>query len=342
MSFPPVLRRQTAPVPALRRARREPGREVTQLDECVAHGIRKGPFQPLAERLPIRLALQYKSVHPAVAAFEHLDQQVFHLLPAVIAPQKQFLNSLAESRAGLVDLFSELRGLRGDRVPRAARRCRCRRPGRRAAAAARPARGRRNQSSRCEAERAGRAASSRAPASATGRDGQSGIVRVSCLSQLIENPIAHLGGGGVGEGNGDDLAGLIHLAQQAEKAFGKQVVLPEPAGACTRIDLAGVKSALALDLIGRLGFAGVYSSPSSSLPRIVLVIRVAPALLNAAEGLQAAAFAGLGGIARVYLGLSSNKIFGQLLDAIPPFEKLLGGELVLHQWASCLEACRRA
>ena len=40
--------------------------------------------------------------------------------------------------------------------------------------------------------------------------------------QLVENPIAHLGGGGVGEGNGDDLAGFIHLAQQLKKAAGEQ------------------------------------------------------------------------------------------------------------------------
>ena len=57
----------------------------------------EGPLQTLAERIPVRLAFEDKAVHPAVAAFEHLDQQIFHLLPAVIAPKQQILNSRPDS-----------------------------------------------------------------------------------------------------------------------------------------------------------------------------------------------------------------------------------------------------
>ena len=67
--------------------------KLAQLDQRAANGLRKGPLQPLAQRLPIRLALQDKAVHPAVAALEHLDQKLFHLLPAVVAPQSADLRS---------------------------------------------------------------------------------------------------------------------------------------------------------------------------------------------------------------------------------------------------------
>jgi hypothetical protein len=60
--------------------------------------------------------------------------------------------------------------------------------------------------------------------------------------KLIENAIAHLGGGGVGEGDGDHLAGLVDLGQQAEKAPVSRSVLPEPAGACTRMDRPGSRA----------------------------------------------------------------------------------------------------
>ena len=63
--------------------------------------MRKGPLQPLAQRLPIRLALEDKAVHPAVAVAEHFDQQLFHLLPVVVAPQQQFFDGRAEGRVCL-------------------------------------------------------------------------------------------------------------------------------------------------------------------------------------------------------------------------------------------------
>ena len=77
--------------------------KLAQPDECGAHSICKRALQTFAERIPIRLTLQHKVVHPAVAALEHFDQQFFHLLPAVVAPQQQLFDGRAERRADLVD-----------------------------------------------------------------------------------------------------------------------------------------------------------------------------------------------------------------------------------------------
>jgi len=48
-------------------------------------------------------------------------------------------------------------------------------------------------------------------------------------SQFIQNPVAHLGGGGVGKGNGHHLPRLFHLGQQTQKALGEKSRF---AGAC--------------------------------------------------------------------------------------------------------------
>ena len=66
--------------------------------------------------------------------------------------------------------------------------------------------------------------------------------------------MAHLGGGGVGKCDGHNLAGLLHLGQQAQKAAGEQVGL---AGAGRGLDedgAAGIEGAIALRLVGRRGF----------------------------------------------------------------------------------------
>ena len=49
-------------------------------------------------------------MHPAVTILEHLDEQGFHLLPVVIAPQKQRLDGCAKIKVGLVDLTEGLAG----------------------------------------------------------------------------------------------------------------------------------------------------------------------------------------------------------------------------------------
>ena len=45
-----------------------------------------------------------------------------------------------------------------------------------------------------------------------GRDG-AGLV----LPEVVENAVAHFSRGSVGEGDGDDLAGLVDLGEQSEK-----------------------------------------------------------------------------------------------------------------------------
>ena len=86
----------------------------TQLNQRGAHGMGKGTLQPLAQGQPIRLALQQKAVHPAVAVLKHFDQQVFHLLPAVVAPEQQSLDRPALSGEPVWSILL--------RVSRAARR----------------------------------------------------------------------------------------------------------------------------------------------------------------------------------------------------------------------------
>ena len=73
------------------------------------------------------------------------------------------------------------------------------------------------------------------------------------LSQFIENSIAHLCGGGVGEGNGDNLARLVYFAQQAQEAVGKQGCLARAGRRLHQDGPARIEGAHALKLIGRLG-----------------------------------------------------------------------------------------
>ena len=53
--------------------------------------LAKGRSRRCAEGVPILLAFEDEVVHPAVAAFEHLDELVFHLLPVVVAPEEEGL-----------------------------------------------------------------------------------------------------------------------------------------------------------------------------------------------------------------------------------------------------------
>ena len=208
--------------------------------------MRKGPLQPFAQQFPVRLAIEDKAVHPAVAAIEHLDQQVFHLLPAVIAPQQQFFDGRAEGRAGLIDLpqsFAgraaiEFLGLRGNLEAAAQAGEQRLLQGQFAAKGI----NRRDaelgrQVEQLPAERL------RAPQRAMGQRFHREIVQAGrgfslrirfptgnlCFGggffEFGQNPVAHLGGGGIGEGDGHHLAGLLDLGQQAEKAAGEQVGL---------------------------------------------------------------------------------------------------------------------
>ena len=65
--------------------------------------------------------------------------------------------------------------------------------------------------------------------------------------------MAHLGGGGVGEGDGDDLAGLVDLGEQAEEAAREQVGFAGAGRGLDQDGAAGIEGAMALGLIGRHG-----------------------------------------------------------------------------------------
>ena len=50
-------------------------------------------------------------------------------------------------------------------------------------------------------------------------------LRSAAAFEFAKNAVAHLCCGGVGKGDGDDLAGVIDLTQQAKKAAGEQIGL---------------------------------------------------------------------------------------------------------------------
>ena len=77
------------------------------------------------------------------------------------------------------------------------------------------------------------------------------------LPELIENAIAHLGGGSVGKGDGDHLAGLVDLGEQAQKSLREQSGFAR-AGRCADENGAPwIERFVALCLIGRRSFCGV-------------------------------------------------------------------------------------
>ena len=153
-------------------------------------------------------------------------------------------------------------GRRGDRALQAGRRCRGRRRGRRAAAAGEPVRGRRSRWWRCEVGRADRAGSSPGLRNAPRRGGRGPPWRLiggglsssaGRLFKFVKNAVAHFGGGGVGEGDGDDLAGILDLAEQSEEAASEQVGFAGAGGGLHEHRLSGVEGAVALGLVGRGG-----------------------------------------------------------------------------------------
>jgi hypothetical protein len=88
------------------------------------------------------------------------------------------------------------------------------------------------------------------------------------VTKLVENAIAHLGGGGVGEGDGDDLAGIVDRGQQGEKALGQKGGF---AGAGGGLDEDGARG---LGLV-RAGFgraAGNWERDYSSAPSARLAL----------------------------------------------------------------------
>src|ERR1039458_7237557 len=133
------------------------------------------------------------------------------------------------------------------------------------------------------------------------------------------------------------------------------VVLPEPAGACTRMERVGSRARsrwgwsgggdfhpgdedlspgtpdlAAVLLIGRLRMIVAVG--------VVFVFELDLIFLNAAEGLQAAALAGFGGFARVDFGVAGEEVLSELLDGLAPIDELLGGKRVFDQGAVGFEA----
>ena len=84
--------------------------ELAEIGERLLDGSREGAFEALAEGIPVLLAFEDEVVHPAVAALEHLDELVFHLLPVVVAPKKKSFDGGAEGWVGAVDLLERLAG----------------------------------------------------------------------------------------------------------------------------------------------------------------------------------------------------------------------------------------
>ena len=82
--------------------------------------------------------------------------------------------------------------------------------------------------------------------------------------------MAHFGGGGVGEGDGDDLAWVVDFAEQAQEAAGKEIGLARAGRRLNEDRACRIERAVALSLIGseradaRSLLIGVSSSSASS------------------------------------------------------------------------------
>jgi hypothetical protein len=84
--------------------------ELAELEEGLVDGFGEGAFEAFAEGVPILFALKDEAVHPAVAALEHFDEEVFHLGPIVVAPEEEGFDGGAEGEVGGVDLLEGLAG----------------------------------------------------------------------------------------------------------------------------------------------------------------------------------------------------------------------------------------
>ena len=186
---------------------------------CIRRRTRKRHFQALAQLIPVLAAGQNKGMHPAVAFAEHVHQQLLHLLPVVVAPQEERFSCCTHGRAGNSDF------LKGT-ASRAAVKL---------------------SGLLCDFETASEAGDERllqCEIAAEGVDGGDAQLRGQIkqipaealrmfesaprqragviLAQLVEDAIAHLGGGGIRKGDRYNLARLVYLGKQAKKPLGKQ------------------------------------------------------------------------------------------------------------------------
>src|SRR5260221_9561469 len=85
-------------------------KEMRYLGECLLNHLGERALEIFAEGFPVLFALEDEVAHPAVAILEHLDELVFHLMPVVVSPEEESLDSFAESYIVAVDLFERLAG----------------------------------------------------------------------------------------------------------------------------------------------------------------------------------------------------------------------------------------
>jgi hypothetical protein len=69
--------------------------------------------------------------------------------------------------------------------------------------------------------------------------------------QFLENAVAHLGSGCLGESDGDDLCGVLHLGEQGEEAAGEEIGFAGACGGLNEDGMEGIEGANALLLIRR-------------------------------------------------------------------------------------------
>ena len=79
--------------------------QLTQSGEMRAHRAGKWALQPFAQRVPIRVAVKDKIVHPLVALFEHGHDLVLEIGPTIVAPQKQRFDGRVQRRVVFPNLF---------------------------------------------------------------------------------------------------------------------------------------------------------------------------------------------------------------------------------------------
>ena len=183
-------------------------KQEAELGERLVDSMGEGALQVGAQRIPVGRLAEDEVMHPPMTLGEHINKQIFDFLPIVIAPLEELLDGSAGGRASSANLAKggsggaavKVAGLLGD------------------------------VQTSSEAEQYGLLRSQVAAKGIDGRDAELGwqIEQLPCAllgasegpardrawhggAQLIEDAVAHFCGGGVGEGDGNDLAGVVDL-----------------------------------------------------------------------------------------------------------------------------------
>ena len=192
--------------------------KAADLVESVADCVGEGALEVGAEGVPVGVVAENEGLHPAVALGEHFYELIFQILPVVVAPVEERFDGCGDGGARAGYFFEgaaggaavEVVGLLGDG---------------KAAAEAGEERLLEGQFAAegvdgGDAELGGQV--EELPAEGVGvvegAAGEGGV-GVRRLRQFVEDAVAHFGGGGVGEGDGDDLAGVVDFGQQGEEAL---------------------------------------------------------------------------------------------------------------------------